>query len=177
MRVAACLRVSTRKQSGDDRFGLPSRRASIATFCGANGYDIVAEFVHAGVSGVKADRPAFVRLLEAAKRGEFDAVIVGQADRLARRVAVDGHLRVLLEQCGVTVLSATERNTAPNDDDGEMIEGMLAVVAQRARKDIVKRLHRARMSRPKRVGTRTERRGTASARCRRRSFPSTLSRP
>jgi len=152
MRVAAYLRVSTRGQSGEDKFGLPSQRASIATFCEANGYEVVAEFVDAGVSGVKADRPAFVRLLEAAKKREFEAVIVGQADRLSRRVAVDGYLRVLLEQCGVTVLSATERNTAPNDDDGEMIEGMLAVVAQRARKDIVKRLHRARMVKAKKGG-------------------------
>jgi DNA invertase Pin-like site-specific DNA recombinase len=144
MKVAAYLRVSTKGQTKDDKYGLPTQRADIAAFCEANGHEIVAEFADKGVSGTKAERPGMIRLLEAAKRKEFQAVVVGKGDRLARLVKVDGYLRVLLEACGVKVLSATERNTDEGDDDGELIEGMLAVVAQRARKDIVKRLAKAR---------------------------------
>jgi site-specific DNA recombinase len=144
MKVAAYLRCSTKAQAGEDKYGLPTQRDDIAKFCKANGYEIVDEFIDAGVSGAKSDRPGFVRLLEAAKRKEFEAVIVGAGDRLARVVKVDGYLRVLLDAFGVKVLSATERNAAADDDDGEMIEGMLAVVAQRVRKDIVKRLAKAR---------------------------------
>jgi DNA invertase Pin-like site-specific DNA recombinase len=152
MKVAAYLRVSGRSQVGEGKYGLDTQRADIAAFCASNGHELVAEFIDAGVSGTKTDRPGFIRLLESAKRKEFAAVIVGKGDRLARLVKVDGYLRVLLDSCGVAVLSATERNAAPNDADGEMIEGMLAVVAQRARKDIVKRLHSARMVKAKAGG-------------------------
>lgn len=144
MKVASYLRCSTKAQAGEDKYGFPTQRDDIEAFCEANGYDRVAEFVDAGVSGAKSERPGFILLLEAAKRKEFEAVIVGKGDRLARVVKVDGYLRVLLDACGVKVLSATERNNTPDDDDGEMVEGMLAVVAQRVRKDIVKRLAKAR---------------------------------
>ena len=152
MKVAAYLRCSTKSQVGEGKYGLQTQRIDIETFCAANGHEIVAEFRDEGVSGAKSDRPGFIRLLESAKRKEFGAVIVGKGDRLARLVKVDGYLRVLLDACGVTVLSATERNAAPNDDDGEMIEGMLAVVAQRVRKDIVKRLASARKVKAKAGG-------------------------
>jgi DNA invertase Pin-like site-specific DNA recombinase len=152
MKVAAYLRCSTKTQVGEGKYGLDTQRADIEAFCAANGYELVAEFVDAGVSGTKSERPGFIRLLEAAKLKEFSAVIVGKGDRLARVVKVDGYLRVLLDACGVQVLSATERNAAPHDDDGEMIEGMLAVVAQRVRKDIVKRLAKARKVKAKAGG-------------------------
>ena len=152
MKVAAYLRCSTKSQVGEGKYGLQTQRADIETFCAANGHEIVAEFRDEGVSGAKSDRPGFIRLLESAKRKEFEVVIVGKGHRLARLVKVDGYLRVLLDACGVTVLSATERNAAPNDDDGEMIEGMLAVVAQRVRKDIVKRLASARRVKAKAGG-------------------------
>ena len=152
MKVAAYLRCSSKTQVGEGKYGLDTQRADIAAFCAANGHDVVAEFIDAGVSGIKSERPGFIMLLEAAKRREFSAVIVGKGDRLARVVKVDGYLRVLLDSCGVSVLSATERNSAPNDDDGEMIEGMLAVVAQRVRKDIIKRLAKARKIKAKAGG-------------------------
>lgn len=143
MKVAAYLRCSTKSQVGEGKYGLDSQRADIAAFCSANGHEIVAEFIDNG-SGTKSERPGFIQLLEAAKRKEFSIVVVGKGDRLARTVKVDGYLRVLLETCGARVLSATERNASADDDDGEMVEGMLAVVAQRVRKDIVRRLATAR---------------------------------
>jgi DNA invertase Pin-like site-specific DNA recombinase len=144
MKVAAYLRCSTKAQAAGDKYGLPTQRDDIAAFCAANGHELVAEFIDAGVSGAKSARPGFELLLEGAKRKEFTAVIVGKGDRLARVVKVDGYLRVLLDTCGVKVLSATERNSDPDDDDAEMMEGMNAVFAQRVRKDIVKRLAKAR---------------------------------
>src|ERR1700722_19508217 len=114
MKVAAYLRCSTKAQAQTDKYGLPVQREDIAAFCAANGHEIVAEFIDAGVSGTKIDRPGFLQVLAAAKRKEFDAVIVGKGDRLARLVTVDGYLRVLLDACGVKVLSATERNIEPD---------------------------------------------------------------
>jgi DNA invertase Pin-like site-specific DNA recombinase len=145
------LRCSTKGQVGEGKYGLDSQRSDIAAFCAANGYEIVAEFID-NVSGTKTERPGFVSLLEGAKRKEFGAVIVGKGDRLARLVKVDGYLRVLLDAYGVSVLSATERNAVHGDDDGELIEGMLAVVAQKVRKDIVRRLATARKVKAKAGG-------------------------
>jgi DNA invertase Pin-like site-specific DNA recombinase len=119
------------------------QREDILAFCAANGHRIVAEYTDTA-SGAKHDRPGFLEMLEAAKRKEFSAVVVRKGDRLARLVKVDGYLRVMLETYGVRVLSATEHNASPDDDDGELMDGVRALLAQKDRKDIIKRLASAR---------------------------------
>src|SRR5206468_3898734 len=48
------------------------------------GYAIVAEYVDEGISGAKATRPALDSLLQDARRGKFDIVMVWSIDRLGR---------------------------------------------------------------------------------------------
>lgn len=79
-RAAIYARVSTDKQTTDNQLG--ELRAVAARM----GWEIVTEFVDAGISGAKgrAERPAFDALCRSAVRREFDVVMAWSVDRLGR---------------------------------------------------------------------------------------------
>ncbi len=55
------------------------------------------------------ERPIFTKLLQAAKRGEFDVVIVTEYSRLSRRQVEQAVILDILEKYGVKVESVTEK--------------------------------------------------------------------
>ena len=55
------------------------------------GWESAGEFVDAAVSGAKARRPALDRMMAAAGRRDFEAVLVYKIDRFGR--SVQGHTR------------------------------------------------------------------------------------
>ena len=70
--------------------------------------DVVAELVDHGVSGARDHRPALDRLMAAARRREFDVVLVYRFDRFARSVR---HLLTALDEfkaLGVDFVSYSE---------------------------------------------------------------------
>ncbi len=89
MKVALYARVSTDSQ--DPEVQLAALRSHVSN----RGWEIVAEFIEKGVSGVKDRRPALDRLIDEAWKGKFQAVLVWRFDRFARSVK---HLITALEQ-------------------------------------------------------------------------------
>ena len=77
MRAALYARVSTGEQTADNQL-LELRR-----YAEARGW-AATEFVDEGWSGAKERRPALDRLLAAAKRCQFDVLVVLHLDRLGR---------------------------------------------------------------------------------------------
>jgi DNA invertase Pin-like site-specific DNA recombinase len=71
------------------------------------GYEIVEEFQEVG-SGNSLDRPILKSLLDAAKEGRFDAVIIHTFDRLSRLPEQASVIIETLEGYGVKVQSARE---------------------------------------------------------------------
>jgi DNA invertase Pin-like site-specific DNA recombinase len=63
-------------------------------FAIARGWEIVGEYIDAGVSGAKDSRPELNQLMADAHKRPFDAVCVWRFDRLARSVS---HLLRTLE--------------------------------------------------------------------------------
>lgn len=51
---------------------------------GREGWTVAAKCKHETVGGAKADRPGYQALLEAAKRREFDVIVVEKVSRLWR---------------------------------------------------------------------------------------------
>src|SRR6202158_586417 len=78
MRVAIYGRVSTAEQNAAMQI------EELRAYCGRRQWEIVEEFIGAGVSGSKESRPALNRLLADAKRRKFDTVLVYRYDRFAR---------------------------------------------------------------------------------------------
>jgi DNA invertase Pin-like site-specific DNA recombinase len=80
MRVAIYARVSTSDQDPQ------LQRDELAQYAAARGLEVAGEYVDSGVSGAKSRRPQLDRLMLAARRRQFDAVLVWKLDRLARSV-------------------------------------------------------------------------------------------
>jgi DNA invertase Pin-like site-specific DNA recombinase len=89
MRAALYARVSTSDQTCENQL------LELRTYASARGWDIVREFVDAGVSGTKEKRPALDELVKDAKRRRFDVVACWRLDRLGRSLK---HLVTLTEE-------------------------------------------------------------------------------
>lgn|SRR5262245_14179384 len=88
MKVCLYGRVSTGEQDPEVQL------AALRSHAAHRDWQVVAEFVDVGVSGIKERRPALDRLLKAAWAGAFQAVLVWRFDRFARSVK---HLVTALE--------------------------------------------------------------------------------
>src|SRR5215472_779585 len=100
MRVAIYARVSTANNGQNPEMQLRELRE----YCQHRGWDLVGEYVDAGISGAKDSRPELNRLNADAKRRRFDAVVVWKFDRFARSVS---HLLRALEEFRSSALSSS----------------------------------------------------------------------
>ena len=87
MQVALYARVSTSHQQQEGT--VESQRRSLKQHIQHQGWSLLPEheYIDDGISGARLDRPALDRLRDAARRGEFDAVVLLSPDRLARNYA------------------------------------------------------------------------------------------
>src|SRR6201997_1808233 len=148
MRAAIYARVST-SNNGQD----PSvQTREIREYCERRGWQIVGEYVDAGISGAKDSRPELNKLMAEAHRRRFDAVVVWKFDRFARSVS---HLLRALENfnaLGVGFVSLSEQIDT-STPTGKMVFTVLGAVAELERSLIAERVRAGlRNARPK--GTR-----------------------
>lgn len=81
-RAAAYLRKSSDQQEAS----IPRQREAIFQYAAKHGYDIVVEYVDAGISGVDSSerRPKFMQLIADAEQDKFDYVIAWDMSRVTR---------------------------------------------------------------------------------------------
>jgi site-specific DNA recombinase len=145
-RAALYLRVSSEEQR--DRETIEIQRDFLTEYCRLYGLEIAGGYADDGVSGTIPlhERPEGRRLLEDARVGKFETVLVYRLDRLGRSllVIVDAHDR--LETAGTSLRSATEPIDT-STPSGRLIFQMLASFAEYERETIRERtragLHRA----------------------------------
>ena len=77
-RVVIYARVSTAEQTTENQL------QELRTVADRHGWEVIEEFVDNGVSGAKASRPAFDRLLQGVVRKDFDLIMSWSVDRLGR---------------------------------------------------------------------------------------------
>ena len=83
--AATYTRVSTAKQDEGDRTSLVEQASEIAKYCEANGLTITSQYQDIA-SGAERLRPGFTAMLDIARRGEIDAIVVWKSDRLFRGI-------------------------------------------------------------------------------------------
>src|SRR3954465_885296 len=149
-RAAIYARVSTIDRGQDPEAQLRQLRE----YAERRGFPIAFEFVdHA--SGAKNDRVQYRAMLEAARRREFDVLLVWRYDRFARSLRELVNALAEFEGLGIEFVSYNEGadTTTPQ---GKLLFGIMASLAEFERSLISERV-RAGMARAKAQGTHTGR--------------------
>jgi DNA invertase Pin-like site-specific DNA recombinase len=123
MRIGIYARVSTKDQSCDLQL------RDLRAYCTARGFSVLREYVDVGESGAKDSRPQLNELMAAARKRQFDAVLVWRFDRFARSTK---HLLLALEEfhsLGVQFFSYQE-NIDTSSPLGQALFTIVSAVAQ-----------------------------------------------
>ncbi len=108
IKAAGYRRVSMRDQVNG--YSLDAQETNITRYIHDRGWDLVDIYIDAGISAKKGShRPAFDRLMQDAKSGKFNVVVVDKVDRFYRHLS--GLLNALdeLNSCGVSFASVQEQ--------------------------------------------------------------------
>ncbi|CCH78448.1 conserved hypothetical protein [Nostocoides japonicum T1-X7] len=126
------LRVSTKEQAKrggrNEGFSIPAQRdANLRKARDLNAI-VIEEFVDAGESARKADRPELMRMIEYVKTHPVAYCIVHKVDRLARNRADDVAIHLALKEAGVVLVSATEN--IDETPSGMLLYGIMSTIAE-----------------------------------------------
>jgi DNA invertase Pin-like site-specific DNA recombinase len=123
MRIGIYARVSTKDQSCELQL------RDLRTYCAARGFEPIHEYVDIGQSGAKDSRPELNKLMDDARKRQFDAIVVWRFDRFARSTK---HLLLALEEfrsLGIQFISYQE-NIDTSSPLGQALFTIVSAVAQ-----------------------------------------------
>ena len=78
------LRLSKDDEKAGDSLSIENQRLILRKYVADNGWELIDEYVDDGYSGTNFDRPEVQRLLEDAKTGKIDTIIVKDLSRFGR---------------------------------------------------------------------------------------------
>ena len=126
------LRVSTKEQAEKggqaEGFSIPAQREANQRKADQLGATIIEEFVDAGESARKGDRPELMRMIQYVAKHKTNYCIVHKVDRLARNRADDVTIHLALKDAGVTLVSATEN--IDETPSGMLLHGIMSSIAE-----------------------------------------------
>lgn len=128
--------------SGDDRGSLATQLEMGRAYAVERGHTIVAELAEEWVSGASMDAPELQRLLEMARAGAFDVLIVREMDRLARDLVKQMIVEGELKRAGVAIEYVL--GEYPETPEGTLNKQIRAVISEYERQKITERSIRGR---------------------------------
>lgn len=137
LRCALYARYSTemqRQASIEDQFRVCEQIAS------REGFDIVERFSDREISGGTAARPGYLAMLDAARRGEFEVILVEDISRLWRSRAEFGPRSAELEDLGVHMVTAVGDDT--RRDSWGLVVQIKQAMAEHQRREVSYRTKR-----------------------------------
>ncbi|MGI2322143.1 cassette chromosome recombinase CcrB [Staphylococcus cohnii] len=137
-RIGAYIRVSTERQV--EGYSIDGQITQIEHFCQFNGYDLVDIYVDRGISGKSMNRPALQRMLQDAKNGKLDCVIVYKINRLARNTSDLLTIVEELHRQNVEFFSLSERMEVKNST-GKLLLNILASFSEFERNTILENIY------------------------------------
>ena len=130
-------RVSTLEQV--DGTSLQTQVETCERYARGCGYRVIDRFVDEGVSGAKASRPALDQLMQKAKSGKIDVVVVAKLDRFGRSMRHLSELLGQLDDLGVTFVSVAESFDS-SSPSGRLQRNILGSFAEFEREQIRDRM-------------------------------------
>ncbi len=136
VRAAIYARVSTSNHGQDVGLQVDELRLVAQQ----RGWAIVDEFVDEGISGAATSRPALDGMMEQARRGQIDLVVVWKLDRLGR--SLQHLLQVLdeLQHLGVGFVSLRDAGLDSTPDSGRLLIHLLGAFCEYERSLIRERV-------------------------------------
>lgn len=133
--IAVYGRVSTSNQENEGT--IETQLSAVYKFAKEQGYIVVEKYIDKGWSGDSLARPDLDRLRSDAKKKIWEAVLIYDPDRLARRYSYQELVMDELKEAGVDVLFVTVPE-AKNDED-KIMYGMRGLFSQYERMKIAER--------------------------------------
>ena len=136
MRAALYARFSTdlqRKESIADQFRVAERLAE------RHGFEVVARFSDAAISGGTATRPQYQQMLSAARGHQFDAIIAEDTSRLWRNLAEQAPRLAELSDLNIAVITG---DLDTRHESAEIMGAVGGAMASAYRKEIGRRVRR-----------------------------------
>ncbi len=129
-----------------------SQLEDLRGYCIENGYRIAGEFSDKALSGARDDRPGMWDAIAALKPGW--TLVVRSFDRLARDTTFALHvIRNEIQRKRAKILSASEPGANADTPDGQLVRGIMLLIAEYQR-EITRARTRAAMRRHQRNGRR-----------------------
>ena len=130
--AVSCLRVSTKEQAEkggtEEGYSIPAQREENRRKAEQLGATVIEEFVDAGESARKADRPELIRMIKYVAEHQVNYCIVHKVDRLARNRADDVAIHLALRDAGVMLVSASEN--IDETPSGMLLHGIMSSIAE-----------------------------------------------
>ena len=138
--TAIYSRVSTSQQA-DEGYSLSAQHDKLTKYCSAMSWNVGQQhiYVDAGESGKSTDRPAFQRMMAAARAGEVRRIVAVKLDRVARNVRAFLALVDELQAIGVDLVLLAE-NFDTGTPTGKFALTMFAAMAELERSTILERV-------------------------------------
>jgi DNA invertase Pin-like site-specific DNA recombinase len=145
--AVAYLRTSSATNTGADKDSDKRQRAAIAAYAKRHGFEIVAEFYDAAVSGADPieTRAGFAALLDRIESNGVRTVLVEDASRFARELMAQELGVSLLIARGVRLVTASgDDMTASDDPTRKMMRQIAGAFAEYEKARLVEKLKQAR---------------------------------
>jgi len=138
--TAIYIRVSTDRQATEG-YSLDAQERKLRSLCDANDWRLRNEHVYidAGESGKTTDRPAFQRMMAAARAGDVRRIVAVRLDRVARNTLAFLELVNELNVIGVDLVLLVE-NFDTGTPSGKFALTMFAALAELERATIAERM-------------------------------------
>jgi DNA invertase Pin-like site-specific DNA recombinase len=134
IRAALYARVSTHAGQNPDM-----QLAELREYCARRGWEVVGEYVDAGISGARERRPELDQMLVICRRRQVEAVVVYRYDRFARSLRQLVNALEEFRTLGIEFVSIHEGvdTSTPN---GRLVFGIFATIAEFERELIRERV-------------------------------------
>ncbi|MGW9941329.1 site-specific DNA recombinase [Staphylococcus hominis] len=142
--VGGYIRVSTERQV--EGYSIEGQITQIEQYCQFNGYELVDIYADRGISGKSMNRPELQRMLNDAKNGKLDCVMVYKTNRLARNTSDLLTIVEELHRQNVEFFSLSERMEVKNST-GKLMLQILASFSEFERNTILENIYTGKRQR------------------------------
>jgi DNA invertase Pin-like site-specific DNA recombinase len=166
-KAVAYLRTSSAANVGADKDSDKRQLAAIEAFSKTMGFQVVAVFYDAAVSGADpvTERPGFMDMLSRVVSNGAKTILVESPDRFARDLAVQLAGHDMLKSMGIALIPATAPDFFTEDTPtAVLVRQVLGAIAQFEKASTVAKLATARKRKREKIGKCEGRKGHAELR-------------